>query len=189
MNEIASPNPSSALRWFIGSLPILLRNLTTSFNILLSLLPREVSLFQSMHTFSQDSPPSPISSLLFDEDPINDYAEDLVIIQLVVRALKDTIKMLPPTQTLTSVQVDKLVQALPSLPNDRKDKDGGKLSSECNVATPWEDSTGFIHRTKATLLISLIETVRQHFEGTASNSLTQKLIGQCCAALDNLEFK
>ena len=192
MNEVESPNPSSALRWFIASLPVLLRNLTTSFNILLSLLPPEVTSFQSMHTLSQDTPPSPIGNLLFDEDPINDYSEDVVILQLVVRTLKDTVHKLSPTQTLTADQVDRLVQVLPSLSSDQKDKSGGKISSGLCVATPWEDSTGFMHRTKMTLLVSLLETVGQHLEGMASKEIeavVSACIAQCCDALNSLKLK
>lgn len=188
MNKVESPNPSSALRWFVKSLPVLLRNPTISFDILLSLLPPDVVSFQSMHTLAQDSQPSPISNLLFDEDPVNDYAEEVVILQLVVRALEDIISTLSPTQTLTAVQIDNLMKTVPSL---QRDENGDQMNNE---SSPWEDSTGFMHRTKLKLLVSLFEAVRQHLEDVGhSKELSSHdnyvLIGQFCETLGKLKLK
>ena len=80
--SIESPNPSSALEWFTKSIPVMVSDLGLALSTLLRLLPSDPQITSS-HTSGPSNP-------LFDEDPINEYAEDVVIIQHITSCLKDT---------------------------------------------------------------------------------------------------
>lgn len=79
--SIESPNPSSALECFIKSIPKMISDLDLALSTLLHLVPGDVMITSS------SGPSNP----LFDEDPINEYAEDVVLLQHIASCLRDTL--------------------------------------------------------------------------------------------------
>ena len=92
--SIESPNPSSALECFIKSIPKMISDLDLALSTLLHLVPGDLIITSS------SSPSNP----LFDEDPINEYAEDVVLLQHITGCLRDTLskhKELPIQDLIT----------------------------------------------------------------------------------------
>jgi hypothetical protein len=92
--SIESPNPSSALEWFIKSIPAMISDLDLALSTLLRLVPGDLMIMSS------SGPSNP----LFDEDPINEYAEDVVLLQHIAGSLRDTLskhKELPIQDLIT----------------------------------------------------------------------------------------
>ena len=79
--SIESPNPSSALECFIKSIPKMISDLDLALSTLLHLVPGDLMITSS------SGPSNP----LFDEDPINEYAEDVVLLQHIAGCLRDTL--------------------------------------------------------------------------------------------------
>jgi hypothetical protein len=88
---VSSLNPPSALKLFISSLPKLFPEPETCWGLLLSLLPQATS------RKTQSLPTNP----LFDEDPVNDYAEELVSMRCVADELTGLLFHLRETKSLT----------------------------------------------------------------------------------------
>lgn len=86
---MGSLNPSSALKFFVSSLPRLFSD-KMSWELLLSLLPE----------ISPEAPPLPANPL-FDEDPVNDYAEELVVMEHVVQEMQALLLGLGRSGSLT----------------------------------------------------------------------------------------
>ena len=80
--SVESPNPSSALEWFIQSIPVMFSDLDLALSTLLHLVPDDSAIASS------SGPSNP----LFDEDPINEYAEDVVLLHHVAGCLRDTLR-------------------------------------------------------------------------------------------------
>ena len=92
--SIESPNPSSALECFIKSIPKMISDLDLALSTLLHLVSGDLIIPSS------SSPSNP----LFDEDPINEYAEDVVLLQHITGCLRDTLskhKELPIQDLIT----------------------------------------------------------------------------------------
>ena len=79
--SVESPNPSSALEWFIKSIPAMISDLDLALSTLLHLVPGDQVITSS------SGPSNP----LFDEDPVNEYAEDVVLLQHIAGCLRDTL--------------------------------------------------------------------------------------------------
>ena len=78
---IKSPNPSSAMEWFIKSIPMMVPGLPElALSTLLYLIPNDLE---------EDPSDNNSSNPLFDEDPINEYAEDVLLLQHISRCLTD----------------------------------------------------------------------------------------------------
>ena len=77
--SVESPNPSSALEWFIKSVPAMISDLNLALSTLLHLVPGDSVITSS----------SSLSNPLFDEDPVNEYAEDVVLLQHIASSLRD----------------------------------------------------------------------------------------------------
>jgi hypothetical protein len=76
-----SPSSSSALQSFVSSLPLVLyRDPQSAFTVLLHLLNLDSSQVESRS--------SGTSNLLFEEDPLNNYLEEVVVLASACRALK-----------------------------------------------------------------------------------------------------
>lgn len=96
--EVGSLSPASALKFFISSLPHLFPHPQTCWDLLLSLLP---------HTSSETPPLS--TNPLFDEDPVNDYAEEHVSMQYVVEEMRGVLTKLQETGSVSQHHYNSLV--------------------------------------------------------------------------------
>ena len=161
--------PSQALRMFIShALP----NSEIAFDVLISLLSslvEEATLLSILnkHTATKHAP-SQANNVLFDEDPINDYAEDILVMQLVVNALTDN-------GPFSVAQLSQLADLLPSLVDGGR-RDKGK--------SPWEDLGVFKTKTKLTVLAPLFEAVRLWI----SKDTCTSALSECLCTLDELSI-
>lgn len=80
------PSPSSALHSYITSLPIILHHPTTTFNILLHLVDLDTSLVNVVENKARC-----FGNVLFEEDPLNNYIEEVRVLTAACRAIKDLI--------------------------------------------------------------------------------------------------
>lgn len=71
------------MEWFVNSIPAMASDPSVALSALFKLVPRE----KEEHTLSGGS-----SNPLFDEDPINEYAEDVVLLRHVSNCLRGVIK-------------------------------------------------------------------------------------------------
>lgn len=129
-----SLNPSSALKFFISSLPRLFPK--TSWDFLLSLLPETSS-----------NPPSLPANPLFDEDPVNDYAEELVVMKHVVQEMQ---ALLSQSGCLTGGHYEALASHLPV---DSSEENA--VSSVC----VWENTKISLSSRKVELLSPLLTMI------------------------------
>ncbi len=145
--SIESPNPSSALEWFIELIPVMISDLDLALSTLLHLVPGDLMITSS------SGPSNP----LFDEDPINEYAEDVVLLQHIAGCLRDTLskhKELPIQDLITdclnpmSNNVTELGESLPS-PSDAP---GSSLLSV------WENPNVFMMLVRRHLLQGVLGT-------------------------------
>ncbi len=161
--------PSQALRMFIShALP----KSEISFDVLISLLSslvEEATLLSILnkHTSTKDVP-SQVNNILFDEDPINDYAEDVLVMRLVVNVLTDN-------GPFSVTQLSKLADVLPNL------VDGGGRDKR---KSPWEDLGMFKTKTKLTILAPLFEAVRLWI----SKETCTSALSECLCTLDELSL-
>lgn len=138
---VESLNPSLAMEWFIKSIPALIPNLPDlALSTLLHLLPDDLG-----------DPTDSSSNLLFDEDPINEYTEDVVVLQHICSCLRG---MLAKHEELISHQLilDHLDTKSEKL--SKKDED----SSSVNISA-WENPKQFMKRVRCNLLHSALGNV------------------------------
>ena len=74
--SVESPNPSSAMVLFIESIPTMIADPNLALSTLLCLVPNNLELL-----------PDASSNPLFNEDAVNEYAEDVVILQHVTNCI------------------------------------------------------------------------------------------------------
>ncbi len=130
-DTLDSLNPPSALKYFLISLPCLIPDASTSFEVLVGLLPENKS----------EAPDAP-SNPLFDEDPVNDYIEELVLIKYLVKGLEIVIHKLIATHNSGPKHFDSLIKHA--------------RQKECDLSV-WKDPRGHLDQIKARFLSPLVE--------------------------------
>lgn len=129
-------NSSSALKFFIRFLPKLVMDGGSCFELLLSLLPE-----------AAPSDPAASSNPLFDEDPLNDFAEDLVVLEHVVQSLEGVVTELTRTKQLSMRHYSSLSKIIP--PQTLTQVSGSW----------WENKHAFLNQKKAQLLSPLLTAI------------------------------
>lgn len=170
VNEVECLNPSQALKRFIAhSLTKQISN-ELSLKVLISLASQlaqdEHTLLSTLAPHSTHPTPSQPSNPLFDEDPINDYAEDLLVLKMVVKAFQDI-------QSLPAAAPSQLTKLLFELVQNEK-----KLLA--SIDSPWEDMGVFKARMKLKVLAPLFEMFR--------HQLSEDYPTQCFDALEKLSI-
>ena len=127
---LQNPNAPSVLKWFLKMISVM--------------LPREMALDILLGLLSlEDKMPMDSSSgnVLFDEDRLNDYLEEVVLTQSICDCIEDFIRTHHslPCSELQSL-VEKLVFQLQS------------IHSECSFISPWEKQYTFMYICKLVLL-------------------------------------
>ena len=140
-------NPSSALKFFITSLPQLIPNSDSCFDVLLSLLP------ENSHKVS--TPLNP----LFDEDPVNDYAEKLVLIEHLVKSLEVVIDKLVCGENLSPKHRDSLARHV-----------SVKIHRNSDLSL-WEEPHVYLDLLKSSLLHPILVTIRSNIESSDSSNV------------------
>lgn len=140
---MGSLNPSSALKFFISSLPRLFPNPQSCWELLLSLLPQT----------SSEIPSLPVNPL-FDEDPVNDYAEELVLMQYVVEGVRVQLLELRESESFSLQHYSSLASHLPALV--RKSSSG---------VCAWRDGSTALNSRKMQLLSPLVALVSKETGG------------------------
>ena len=134
--DLGRMNCTSALKFFIAVLPKLVCERNSCFQLLLGLLP------------SVPSKPAAPHNPLFDEDPLNDYAEELVLMRHVVEALGDVIDGLLESKQLRVKHYNCLSAHLPTPP----------LTT--GSPTSWWESKGlFFSRRKVEMLSPVLKMI------------------------------
>lgn len=123
-NVVVLMNSSSALKFFISALPSLIPNPHTCWDVLTHLLPPETS------------SPAAVSNPLFDEDPVNDYAEELILVEYLVKSLKGVMAALTNTAELSERHFKVLSRHLLSQ---------AQAFEEQEVTSIWEFSRSYRH--------------------------------------------
>lgn len=136
-------NPPSALEFFIDKLPLLVPDVDICFSVLLHLLPEASEACKTS------------TNLLFDEDPLNDYAEELLVMKHVTRALETGVTHLLSREDLEHESLAKYCKSLTSkIP-------AGALEEADNRAS-WDNPHDYLRREQARLLEPLLNyLVRQ----------------------------
>ena len=145
------PSPSSALNSFILSLPLILHHQPhVTLKILLHLVDLDASILEKRSSYT--------SNLLFEEDPLNNYMEEMTVLADVCNAMKTLIahhheQLQEPlshlVQHLCDIGSSLLVEA----------KLGGKNGrTVCNLS-PWDNPLLFLCLCKVTLVSEAVETV------------------------------
>ena len=139
--SVESPNPSSALEWFIESIPVIISDLDLALSTLLRLVPGDPDITSSGGS----------SNPLFDEDPINEYTEDVVLLQHITSCLRDTLnKRKELTQDLIMAHLN------PKNPNiGGLAAEGGEDYSQMSA---WENPKLFMKLVKRYLLQNVLRT-------------------------------
>lgn len=158
--SVESPNPSSALEWFIKSIPAMISDLDLALSTLLHLVPGDLAITSS----------SGPSNALFDEDPVNEYAEDVVLLQHVASCLRDTLskhKGLPTQDRIVDYLNPKSddVTELASV-GDSEDSSGSR-SSRLSV---WENPKLFMVLVRRHLLQGVMRTTTGLSERTGEHT-------------------
>ena len=145
--SVESPNPSSALEWFIQSIPVMFSDLDLVLSTLLHLVPDD-----SVIT-SSSGPSNP----LFDEDPINEYAEDVVLLQHVAGCLRDTLRkrIELPTQDLIIADYLNPKSNVNELASEGGNSEDSPRSSQLSV---WENPKLFMVLVRRHLLQGVLRT-------------------------------
>ncbi len=129
---------SSALKFFITFLPQLVAERSVCFEVLLSLLP--------------EGPPSgqpPYQNPLFDEDPLNDYAENLVVMEHVAHALRSVVAELRENNALSLKHYNSLSEKLPA-----------QFHTKASPSQ-WESKHLFLSKRKAEVLSPLVKAISE----------------------------
>jgi len=150
---VGTLNPPTALRWFINHTLTSIEPPESSFTVLCHLLEQ---LCQDqptlLSTLTSNTKPSPLTSVLFDEDPINDYSEERMVLELVA----NSIKSLP----LTDEQLIRLSLLLPDEPDPPSE------------TSPWTSASHYKSKSKVKVLKPLIDIVRTHRLSHAVDNIT-----------------
>ena len=174
LHKVECLNPSQALRWFIAH--SLTKQISAELSIrvfisLISLLSQdEHTLLSTLTSHATSTTPSQTTNILFDEDPINDYAEDILVLEMVVKAFQDI-------QPLSATGASQLAEVLPGLV---------QLGQQrlTNDSLPWEDVGWFKTRMKLRVLAPIFKTVRQQISDDSCLSSWS----QCLGALEKLSI-
>ncbi len=150
--------PSQALRMFIAhTIP----KTPFAFDALTSLLPsltQKTTLLSTLnysHTSVKNTPsgavlnpavdtPTAPNNLLFDEDPINDYAEDILVTKMVVKAIVDK------ADGFNTAQLSQLTDMLPKLVDEKR---------KSKTDSSWDDKDLFWSKMKRRVLEPLFRLV------------------------------
>lgn len=147
-------SPSSALKFFVASLPLLTPDKHVCLRLLLCLLP-----------VSEQEMVVPANPL-FDEDPVNDYVEQLVLMEYLVQTMESVIAELIKTKEISLEHYENMSRHMPAAQLCMKGK--GSL---------WENSQVFLNVRKARLLCPLLAAISEVVEGCDSSSL-EELVGK-----------
>lgn len=152
--SVESPNPSSALEWFIKSVPTIISGLDLALSTLLCLVPGDPAMASS----------SGSSNPLFDEDPINEYAEDIVLLQHITGCLRDTLSKHKelPAQDLIIDYLD-IKNPITELASDSKGDEDASGSDRFSV---WENPKLFMMLVRRHLLQGVLRTTASLSERT-----------------------
>ena len=152
--DVESPNSPTALQWFISSLPAMIKDDNVCFYTLLSLLPCTTS--QARSSTGRNNP-------LFDEDPLNDYAEDLVVLDHVIKCIDHVIIKLIDTHRLLKQHLDSLA----------KEVDG---SAPCDLnSTAWDKPEAFMNSVRRTLFRNILKNIHKRLKAESLSSDEDKL--------------
>ena len=124
--SIANPNPPSALQWFVSSL----------------VTDCEKESLLNLITIKHPSEGS--DNLLFDVDPINNHAEETVLLQHVCTAIQTT----PQVAVALHPIFDRIVSQLPTY-----------MNTTC-CFSPWEQQETFMHLYELVLWSNCVLTCR-----------------------------
>ena len=135
--DFHSLNPTSAMKFFLVSLPRLLPGrVDTCFKLLISLLPQTSSI----------SDAEPATNFLFDEDPVNSYEEKVVLMECVAESL----------QTLLAENQDSATrlrsELLKCLPEER-----GEVARTSLSLSRWERPRSHLRQMMNKLLRPVVE--------------------------------
>lgn len=137
-------SPSSALTHFLTSLPQLFPDCHACFSLLLHLLPPS----------APEAMPPADSNLLFDPDPVNDYAEELVVMRGVAAALSVLMARLVETGGVSEQHYLELSVHTPA-----ESEGVGWWEGSGALGSWWEGSGELLNRRKAELLRPLLSTI------------------------------
>ena len=137
-------NSSSALKFFILQLPCLILDANTCFDVLLSLLPENSNTEKDLNS-------------LFDEDPLNNYAEDLVLLKHIVVSLEAVIGTLCKNQTICQKHYDRLTRHIST------------KSHDCHKGSVWEKPCDYLYQAKAKLLYPLVVDTDEKVKNIVQN--------------------
>lgn len=152
---MSSLNPSSALKFFVSSLPHLFPD-NDCWELLLSLLPET----------SSEATPLPANPL-FDEDPVNDYAEELVLLQYVVQEMRALLLRLGQSGSLTLEHFKVLARHLPAPTGDTSGCVWGDVDVDCAVECVWGDVGTVLKSRKMKVLSPLLAMISEGCETCA----------------------
>ena len=147
---IECPNPSSALEWFIKSIPKMISDLDLALSTLLHLVPGDLMITSS------SGPSNP----LFDEDPINEYAEDVILLQHIASCLRDTLskhKELPIQDLITDYLNQEPNNVTKELGESSLSPSDAPSSSQLQLSV-WENPKLFMMLVRRHLLEGILET-------------------------------
>ena len=151
------PSPSSALHSYILSLPIILHHHpTTTFNILLRLVDLDTSLVNVVENKSQGS-----GNVLFEEDPLNNYMEEVRVLTAACRAMKYLIashcKQLHNHLVSLAQQVHTIAKSLQTHYSESTCASVGfETSFIVNRFSPWDRPQVFLALCKVALLCEAV---------------------------------
>lgn len=161
-------NPSSALKFFVSS--SLLRffpDPQTCWDVLLSLVPTSHvgTTTPTGHTVATPT------NLLFDEDPINDYAEQLVVTQHVVSAMEVVLGKLRQAARLEREHYNSLLKQFPpaAMEGEEAEKEEeveGVRVKGSKAGNIWSNAGSFFNLKKMELLSPLLASMKMEVGAT-----------------------
>ena len=141
MTQCEKPDASSALQWFLHALPVMLEDKVQGYRVLLGLITPQ----SHENLLVEES-----SNLLFAEEPINNYKEELSLVQDVCSSL----------QQLLSAHSQELQSQLLQLSEIVLSQVRSCLSVDCFCYSAWEKPNFFMYVCKVMFLAKLLLTAR-----------------------------
>ena len=172
--------PSSALKFFLVSLPRLIPDQHICFTLLLRLLPpvsAEVGAWLA---------PATESNPLFDPDPANDYAEDVVVMEGVVEALRCVVAELVKTREISLLHCEGVVSIQAPSWSDQFDCGvqcdeaalswGPQWQGSDSCSSWWEGAGVLLGVKRVQLLQPLLVTISEALGHSSVEEVTRKLL-------------
>ena len=157
---LQSPNAPSVLKWFLKMISVM--------------LPREIVLDILLGLLAlENNPPVDNSSgnVLFDEDRLNDYLEEVVLARNICDCIEDFVHIqhsLPGSEL--QPLVERLIFQLQS------------IHPKCSVISPWEQQYTFLYICKLVFLSkALLQSLDVHYVVTLKKAVSSVLTE--CASL------